>query len=315
MSNSEYEIERGVYQTPSNDDDLYDEYDDEEGFGRGPVFAIFAVIVLAAFVGIVWLAYQQGVRQGQLASPPIITASDDPFKVEPTDPEGMAQPQDTLTDEVLAGEPLEQQPTTVTSSTERPIESVRVADEPALDSTPSLRTSDVDIPAAEESSASLTVPPPSTRVREADVQAAEAVTAATTEANESPPAEVVTTEEPEIVVSQPLIQPEPEPQVTVSEPIPQPQTPSASSFDVNGTFVVQVASVPERSDANGVWSRLVSRHGAIIQGYAQDIQTVDLGERGTWYRVRIGFFGSSADANEVCDQLKNAGQDCLVASR
>ena len=41
MSKQDYDIERGVYQTPSNDDDLYDDYDDEDGFGRGPVFRHF----------------------------------------------------------------------------------------------------------------------------------------------------------------------------------------------------------------------------------------------------------------------------------
>lgn len=318
MSQSEYDIERGVYQTPSNDDDLYDDYDDEEGFGRGPVFAIFAVIVLAAFVGIVWLAYQQGVRHGQMSAPPIIQASNEPFRVAPEDPEGMAAPRETLTDEVFAGESLDQQAAAVVPSAEEPIVTAR--NEPVIED----RTESSATDSNSGTSVTLAVPPPSSRVRDAggSTDLREATTTPTT------PTEDEAAHEVEMATIETAAEPEPQPMVT--QPAPELRTQSVASnpdvqgpiapgeeslFRAGGTYVVQIASVPNQGDATGVWNRLQSRYASIVGSYAQDIQPVDLGERGTWYRLRIGYFGSSADATTVCNQLKDAGQDCLVASR
>jgi hypothetical protein len=41
------------------------------------------------------------------------------------------------------------------------------------------------------------------------------------------------------------------------------------------------------------------------------IQSADVGTRGTFYRVRLTF-GSSAEANRLCNELKAAGGDCFV---
>ncbi len=312
MSNSDHDIERGVYQTPSNDDDLYDEYDDEEGFGRGPVFAIFAVIVLAAFVGIVWLAYQQGVRHGQASAPPIIQASNEPFRVAPDDPEGMAEPQESLTDEVLAGEGIGQETATIMPSAEEPIVTSRTE-------TPQ----EEEVASAAPSSTGLAVPPPSSRVR--DAGANDNLSAAETAAEEA--AAEIAAREAELAAAEAEVIAEPEPEpvrqpelrtqtVTVDPEIEGPLPPEAVSlFRAGGTYVVQIASVPNAADADGVWNRLQSRHEPIVGSYVQDVQSVDLGERGTWYRLRVGYFATSDDANTVCNQLKDAGQDCLVASR
>lgn len=307
MTKSESEIERGVYQTPSNDDDLYDDYDDEEGMGRGPVFAIFAVIVLAAFVGVVWLAYQQGVRTGQGNPPPTITASDDPFKVEPTDPEGMAEPEESLTAEMLAGAELNDQPTTVTSSTEQPIENARPSNDTAGEGTPTLRSSDLGINDSGTSGGQLAVPPPSTTVQGADTSAEAEVESVEVAGNDAP-----REAESAVADSDPVTGSGVE---TASEPATTSTSGLGALFDRDGAYVVQVASVPERADADGAWSRLNSRHSTIVQGYAQDVQAVDLGDRGIWYRLRVGYFADSDDAGVLCGQLQDAGQDCLVASR
>lgn len=312
MSNSDHDIERGVYQTPSNDDDLYDEYDDEEGFGRGPVFAIFAVIVLAAFVGIVWLAYQQGVRHGQASAPPIIQASNEPFRVAPDDPEGMSEPQESLTDEVLAGEGIGQETATIMPSAEEPIVTSRTE-------TPR----EEEVASAAPSSSGLAVPPPSSRVR--DAGANDNLSAAETAAEEA--AAEIAAREAQLAAAQAEVIAEPEPEpvrqpelrtqtVTADPEIEGPLPPEAVSlFRAGGTYVVQIASVPNAADADGVWNRLQSRYEPIVGSYVQDVQSVDLGERGTWYRLRVGYFATSDDANTVCNQLKDAGQDCLVASR
>jgi len=305
MSKQDYDIERGVYQTPSNDDDLYDEYDDEDGFGRGPVFAIFAVIVLSAFVGIVWLAYQQGVQRGINSQTPIVTASNDPFKVEPDDPEGMAEPVDTFTDDVLAGSTPEEQEATVTSTREEPITVPPPSSEVGND-TPTLRSSQIEEQVETAAATELAVPPPSAGVRGDEITRAvsQPTSSTTTEAEDTPPPQEV-----ETAVVQPSTQSQPA-ETTVQGP----PAPGTSSIPVGDVFVVQVASVPERSDADAVWTRLQGNHASILAGYAQDVRAVDLGDRGTWYRLRLGFFGSLEDATRVCNQLRAAGQDCIVTT-
>ncbi len=333
MTSTDYDIERAVYQTPSNDDDLYDEYDDEEGFGRGPVFAIFAVIVLAAFVGIVWLAYQQGLRQGQMSSPPIITASADPIKVEPENPQGMAEPVETLADEVLAGAAPAEEVAAVTSSREEPLE----VPPPSLttsQSSPDLRASSASEPTDPNADSPLIVPAPSEGIAVAGSDAATAGPPAGIGLADEPAAQAALEQE---AVSEPVVEDEPaEVETAGLMTVPPPSTGPAVQDTPQGPpalgpveetvaarpanvaptpiYLVQVASVPERANADAVWQTLQNRYVDIVAGYAQDVRAVDLGERGTWYRLRIGFFASQDDATRVCNELKDAGQDCLVTS-
>ena len=44
------------------------------------------------------------------------------------------------------------------------------------------------------------------------------------------------------------------------------------------------------------------------------LQQADVPSRGTFYRVRVGPF-ASADAQRLCDDLKSAGGDCVLARR
>ena len=60
-------FERGVYEPKSDDIRVFDEDEqdlDEEG-SRLPLLIVIALLVLAAFGGVVWLAYNQGVQRGR----------------------------------------------------------------------------------------------------------------------------------------------------------------------------------------------------------------------------------------------------------
>ena len=45
-----------------------------------------------------------------------------------------------------------------------------------------------------------------------------------------------------------------------------------------------------------------------------EVHIVDLGAKGTWYRVLLPANSASA-ANTACANIKNAGGDCLIALR
>jgi hypothetical protein len=44
------------------------------------------------------------------------------------------------------------------------------------------------------------------------------------------------------------------------------------------------------------------------------IQSADLGQKGTWYRVKLPA-ASLADAQSACANIKASGGDCIVSGR
>jgi len=75
--------ERGVYE-PSDEVRVFDgseEEDDVEG-SRLPLLIVLALLVLAMFAGVVWLAYTQGVARGR-GETPVLTAASGPERVAP----------------------------------------------------------------------------------------------------------------------------------------------------------------------------------------------------------------------------------------
>ena len=86
--------QRGVYQPLVENVSVYnlveEEAEDEER-SRVPLLIVIALIVLAAFAGVVWLAYNQGVQRGR-ASVALVSAPDGPVRTAPDDAGGVATP-------------------------------------------------------------------------------------------------------------------------------------------------------------------------------------------------------------------------------
>lgn len=79
-----------------------------------------------------------------------------------------------------------------------------------------------------------------------------------------------------------------------------------------GGFVVQISSQRSEADARNTFAELQRRFPQILGQYQPSIQAANLGERGTYYRVRVGPFTSRDDATGLCSNLKTAGGDCVV---
>lgn len=89
MGNSD----RGVYQPPPEDIQVYDPAEDEEQErSRLPILIVIALLVLAAFGGVVWLAYNQGVARGRADTPRVIAAPSGPVKTAPEEAGGAPAP-------------------------------------------------------------------------------------------------------------------------------------------------------------------------------------------------------------------------------
>lgn len=81
----------------------------------------------------------------------------------------------------------------------------------------------------------------------------------------------------------------------------------------SGGFTVQVSSQRTPEQARSSYSSIQSRVASVLGGYQPDIKRADLGSKGVFYRVRVGSFADRSGAIALCESIKAAGADCLVA--
>ncbi|MEY4879161.1 MAG: hypothetical protein RJB62_630 [Pseudomonadota bacterium] len=238
---------REVYQPSFEDSSDYDLREDEveDARARLPLLIVIALLVLASFAGVVWLAYNQGIERGLVEAPAVIAAP------------------------------------------ETPIRSLPSEDDPNVAST-GLKIYDDPVPPDEEAAASVLMPAP--------VTAAPVVEAPSAAATPAP------------LMAAPAVT-APAPAAPVVPPPPVASAPAAS-----GAALLQVGAFPSEALALEAWQNFQAEHPAIATGLTQDIQTADLGDRGTWYRVRIGPFDDAGTANAVCERLKAEGGSCFLAT-
>jgi cell division septation protein DedD len=82
-----------------------------------------------------------------------------------------------------------------------------------------------------------------------------------------------------------------------------------------GTILVQVSAVQNKASVVGEWQRLRGRFPEYLSPLRLVIDEAKLGDKGVFYRVQAGAFGSQAGASEVCDGLISRGQACFVVVR
>jgi len=81
---------------------------------------------------------------------------------------------------------------------------------------------------------------------------------------------------------------------------------------VAGTHVVQVASQRSEQDALSSFRALQAKYPNVLGKREPLIRRIELGERGTFFRVQVGPFSSAEQANDLCSNLKAAGGQCIV---
>lgn len=79
-----------------------------------------------------------------------------------------------------------------------------------------------------------------------------------------------------------------------------------------GSYYVQLGSVKSLSGAEAEWGKLKKAFDAELGSASHRVQSADLGERGTFYRIQAGPM-SKASAGEICDSIKaQKPGGCLV---
>jgi cell division protein FtsN len=282
-------IEPGLYE-PSDDvrvfDGAEDDYDDEGS--RLPLLIVIALLVLAAFAGVVWLAYTQGVQRGRQDVPRVIAAETGPVKTAPVHPGGEANPYKGLK----------------IYNNKAPVET-RQAKNDALPSIitqpgePLFSAFGPKHPASGSQAAPSPAPAASAPVRAAPAPApAKPVQMAAPKPAPQPV-------RPPVHVAQ--AKPAPAPAPVVAKPTPAP-IPAAT-----GAYVAQIAAFKSRAEAEAGWDNFKRKHPATLGNMSPNIVSVDLGEKGTWFRLRTGAFADKAAAADFCSRLKAEGASCLPA--
>ncbi len=87
---------------------------------------------------------------------------------------------------------------------------------------------------------------------------------------------------------------------------------TASTASTAGGYVVQVSSQRSAEQAQASFAAMQRRYRSVLGGFEPNIQRADLGDKGTYFRVRIGPMASRDAALRLCEQLKAAGGSCFV---
>lgn len=278
-------FERGVYEPKSDDVRVFDEDEqeiDEEG-SRLPLLIVIALLVLAAFGGVVWLAYSQGVQRGRADAPRMIVAAPGPVKeaaagsTDTTHPLKIYEQPAPAEDDLADSDSVPPPPTAVAKHAPPPVTKPETKPETK--------------PAA--------VTPKPTEV----VKAAEAKPVVKPAATPVKPAETkATTVQPKAVETATL----PPPSATTTS------KPAEAAEIAGGAYVLQIGAYKSQADADTAWKSFKAKH-PMAGGYSEDVRKADLGDKGTWYRLRMGSFTDKAAAASFCEKLKSDGGNCLVA--
>jgi hypothetical protein len=101
-------------------------------------------------------------------------------------------------------------------------------------------------------------------------------------------------------------------------PRPQPQTQVAAATVATtaataGAFVLQLKSSNDQAKAQAELSDMQQKYGPVLGQYGLEVKSVDLGDKGVWFRLRSIGFESREAASGMCEKLKAAGlKDCIV---
>jgi len=275
----------GAYAPPTDEFATFDARDEDSR--RGPLLLAAAFAVFVLFLGVVWSAYNQGLRESGRDGAPRLLANTEPYRERPLDPGGVQTPDtDMEVYDRLSGEDHADAAVTTRPGPEEPLDESR----------PALRIETVN---ADQTG----VEPEPDATATTDVTPRQAPARPEPDRPEPSPQRA----EPETPPAAPARQPDPAP---VQAP-----TAAGIAVDTSGDWVVQIASFRSRADAEAAWVAFQTRFSSIGAGVVPDVAEVDIPNRGVYHRLRIAAFASRDAAVAYCARLQQRGQDCLVARR
>jgi len=328
-------FERGVYEPPSDEIRVFDDDQDadEEG-SRLPLLIVIALLVLFAFSGVVWLAYSQGVQRGRADAPRMIVAAQGPVKeAAPSAGDNHAlkiYQQPAPAEEDADADSVPPPPSANTAPmTARPAPAAVPASPPApvaANPPPSAMTTAPKPPPKVVAKAETPNPTAPTSVKPEVQKLAPSVAQITAKPEMQKPASTAAVPEAQIAQSAPVATAPPRSLMSVPKPpaaaettpkpaaetTPNPAAETTKPAATGGAYVLQIGAYKSQTEADAAWKAYASKH-SIVASYSENVRKADLGDKGIWYRLRIGSFASKDAANTFCDKLKADGASCFLA--
>lgn len=92
---------------------------------------------------------------------------------------------------------------------------------------------------------------------------------------------------------------------------PAPAAPAPAAPPIPAS--VQLAATADEAGAEAIWTSLQARHPALFAGKTPDLLPAVVNGQSVW-RLRLGGFASTADAQAFCAQAEAQGTACTVAA-
>jgi SPOR domain len=242
---------------------------------RGPMLLVGALVIVAVFGFVVWNAYRDGLAGDEVAEAPELSTAG-AFKTPPR-----VVPKAPVVTEVAEADPV-----ATLDGEALPVEAV---DE----------VRPVPTPAPVATKPVEAAPPPSKVM--------------------APPPAPLKQPAPAVAVAPPVQQAVAKPAVVAPAkpaPVAAAPTPAADgykpAFAAYGDHVVQIAATSTEGAALAEWNKLSKAYPELLAGGQKFIQQADSNGK-TVYRVRVGSFGSKADASQFCAAFKAKGGNCYPA--
>jgi hypothetical protein len=321
---------RAQAQPPQYADDGYDygyegqqDYAEPPARRRGTINAAIVAGGLAVFGGIIFYAYNQGMRAGTESVAPILRAEAGPTKVRPDEPGGMEVPhQDKLVYDRLnpssaqGGGEVERLLPPPETPMERPrAEPELPSEEPMM---PMAEEGEGELAGAQQPRVTEPAPAPVPQQRPVPQQPAYQPTTQPAPVQQqhtpaTPPPPAVASSKPQQLVPPPAqsVTPKPAPQVAATPTPPKPATPAPAPAATGGTVRLQVAAVDSEAKAASEWSRLQRKFPGELGGLSMRTVRVDLGAKGIFYRIQGGPV-DEARARQICAALSAQGAGCVL---
>jgi cell division septation protein DedD len=330
-------------------DEYLDDYIEEDvklkkkSSGKRFLNFVFLLIALGGFGALAYYAYEFGMIPRDPSKLPVVSATEEPFRVAPENPGGMEIPnQDKTVFDTMDGNKELPTVESILPAPEEPMDVGALEDEKPADSWEDKGTLNEDEMSAE---APAPAPAPEAQKEENaldDVAFGEepATPAPVVEAPKTPlptAAEVKAPEAPKKEAAAPapvtpakpadntmdflrekektleaktpaVVPPAERPEVIHR---PEPSKPVYSKTE--GGYSIQLGAFKSESDAKAAWDKIIKRYTEALSGLKVFVERADLGDKGIFYRLKAGTVPNKSKAQELCDMMAKDKQPCFVA--
>lgn len=93
-----------------------------------------------------------------------------------------------------------------------------------------------------------------------------------------------------------------------------PPVTAVSKMPASGDWLIQLGALRTAPDADKEWGRIQRANHDLLGVLKPDVVRVELGEKGTFWRLRAGPLSEPA-AKQLCNELKARNQGCIIARK